>query len=228
MKKVTNSEIERLYRFTREHYVVYYDVQTELVDHLANGIERQWQDDPGTAFELALQKEFQKFGIYGFSDVVEKRERAMEKRYFKLILKEIITVLKRPKVSVGLLLIFLLSNFFLSLNNGKDAYLTFLFIVFCIILIIAGRRALRRRRAKEGKKVFLFETIIENAGGYFSLVWVPFQLLNFMDAAEAGYVNWLMSFLIIFYALTSYVCFYRLPKNKEEILKKVYPEMKYF
>ncbi len=227
MKKVTNEELERLYRFTREHYVVYYDVQTELVDHLANGIERQWQDDPEVSFEQALQKEFRKFGIYGFSDVVEKRERAMEKRYFKLILKKIITVLTRPKVSVGLLLIFLLSNFFLSLNNGKDAYLTFLFIVFCIVLIIAGRRAVIRRKAKEGKKVFLFETMIENAGGYFSLVWIPFQFLNFMDASEGGFINWMMSFLIAFYALTSYVCFYRLPKNKEEILKKVYPEMKY-
>ncbi|MCY2686559.1 hypothetical protein [Salinimicrobium sp. TH3] len=227
MKKVSNSEIERLYRFTREHFVVYYDVQTELVDHLANGIECQWQDDPGISFEQALQKEFKKFGVYGFSDVVEKRERAMGKKYHKLILKEIITILKRPKVSVSMLLIFWLSNFFLNLENGQNAYLTFLFIVLFILLIFVGRRSVRRRKAKEGKKVFLFETMIENAGGYFSLVWVPFQLLNFMDAAEAGYINWLMSFLIAFYALTSYVCFFRLPKNKEEILKKVYPKMKY-
>lgn len=126
-----------------------------------------------------------------------------------------------------MLLIFWLSNYFLSLENGKNAYLAFLVFVLCIVLILVGLRAVRRRRAKEGKKVFLFETIIENAGGYFSLVWVPFQLLNFLDASEAGYVNWLMSFLIIFYALISYVCFYRLPKYKEVILKKVYPEMKY-
>jgi hypothetical protein len=227
MKKVTKKELERLYRFTREHYVVYYDVQTELVDHLANGIESQWQDDPKISFEQALQKEFRKFGVFGFSDVVEKRERAMGKRYHKLILKEIITVLKRPKVAVNLLLIFCLSKFFLGMDNGQNTYLSFIFIVFCILLIFAGRRAVRRRKAKEGKKVFLFETMIENAGGYFSLVWIPFQLLNLMDAAEAGYINWLMSFLIAFYALTSYVCFYRLPKNKDEILKKVYPEMKY-
>ncbi len=39
-KKVSPQEIQRLYRFTREHYVEYYDLQTELVDHLATGIEK--------------------------------------------------------------------------------------------------------------------------------------------------------------------------------------------
>jgi len=36
-RKVSPEEIEKLYKFTRQHYVAYYDLQTELVDYLAMG-----------------------------------------------------------------------------------------------------------------------------------------------------------------------------------------------
>jgi len=41
--KLTESQIEQLFTFTQKHYVDWYDVQTELVDHLANGIEEYLQ-----------------------------------------------------------------------------------------------------------------------------------------------------------------------------------------
>ena len=37
--QLNESHIESLYQFTRDHFVEYYDLQTELVDHLANSIE---------------------------------------------------------------------------------------------------------------------------------------------------------------------------------------------
>ena len=40
--KLTETHIKELYTFTRQHYVYFYDVQTELVDHLANDIENIW------------------------------------------------------------------------------------------------------------------------------------------------------------------------------------------
>jgi len=42
MQKLTTEQINKLYTFTKKHYVDYYDLQTELVDHLSNGIEAQW------------------------------------------------------------------------------------------------------------------------------------------------------------------------------------------
>ena len=44
--KLTETQIENLYKFTRQHYVYHYDVQTELVDHLANDIEEIWLETP--------------------------------------------------------------------------------------------------------------------------------------------------------------------------------------
>ena len=39
--KLTEAHIEELYAFTRKKYVEHYDVQTELVDHLATQSKRK-------------------------------------------------------------------------------------------------------------------------------------------------------------------------------------------
>ena len=83
--KLSVEQIDRLYRFTREHFVEHYDLQTELVDHLSNAIEEEWKENPKLSFEEALQKEFKKFGVFGFMDVVEKRQSALSKKYHLLI-----------------------------------------------------------------------------------------------------------------------------------------------
>ncbi|MEP5132812.1 MAG: hypothetical protein ABJQ64_09610, partial [Nonlabens ulvanivorans] len=62
--KLNDSQIEDLYAFTRKHYVEFYDLQTELVDHLANAIEDQWELKPHLSFEDALQIEFKKIGVF--------------------------------------------------------------------------------------------------------------------------------------------------------------------
>ena len=54
--KLTENQIDELYKFTREHYVYFYDVQSELVDHLANDIEEIWLDKPKLSFENARTK----------------------------------------------------------------------------------------------------------------------------------------------------------------------------
>ncbi len=81
--KLSTEQVERLYAFTRQHYVEYYDLQTELVDHLANAIEEQWLENPKLSFDAALQIEFKKFGVFGFMEVVEKRKVALNKKYNK-------------------------------------------------------------------------------------------------------------------------------------------------
>ena len=97
MRKTHPEEIEQLYEFTRRHYVEYYDVQTELVDHLASAMDANWEMEPGLSFEENLQQEFRKFGVFGFSQVVDKKRRALEKRYFRLIWKELKLQLGNPR-----------------------------------------------------------------------------------------------------------------------------------
>ncbi|MDR6968723.1 hypothetical protein J2X31_002749 [Flavobacterium arsenatis] len=52
--KLNEQQIEQLYTFTRQHFVEWYDLQSELVDHLANAIEAEWHKNPKLTFEEAL------------------------------------------------------------------------------------------------------------------------------------------------------------------------------
>lgn len=48
--KLSSKHIDQLYKFTSAHFVEWYDLQTELVDHLANDIEDIWEKDPKLSF----------------------------------------------------------------------------------------------------------------------------------------------------------------------------------
>src|SRR6185436_6113077 len=103
--KLIKEQIDRLYQFTIQHYVEYYDLQTELVDHLANAIEQQWQENPKISFEDALQTEFKKFGIFGFTDLVEKRRFALQEKYQKIALGYMNEFFKLPMIILTLTLV---------------------------------------------------------------------------------------------------------------------------
>jgi hypothetical protein len=132
--KLNQEQIESLYQFTRQHYVEWYDLQTELVDHLANAIENQWQQNPKLSFEDALQIEFKKFGVFGFMDVVEKRQASLNKKYNKIVwnhFKEFFTI---PKIFASLTFIGLL--FYVLNLNFYQREILLISISFCVISFV--------------------------------------------------------------------------------------------
>ena len=78
--KVNESQIIELYTFVQNHFVIWYDLQSELVDHLANDIESIWQEQPNLSYEEARDRAFKKFGVFGFMMVVDQRQKSMGKR----------------------------------------------------------------------------------------------------------------------------------------------------
>ena len=70
MKKLTQEQIEQLFVFTKKHLVEHYDVQVELVDHLANAIEAEWEINPNISFTEALQKEYKNFGKIALPNIL--------------------------------------------------------------------------------------------------------------------------------------------------------------
>jgi len=111
-KRLTNEHIEQLFAFTKKHLVEHYDVQIELVDHLANAIEAQWKENPDISFEDALQKEYKNFGIFGFSGLVEQKQSALQNHYWLIIKKEMITFFSVPKIIFSVALFYGLFRFF--------------------------------------------------------------------------------------------------------------------
>ena len=68
-RTITAEETNQLFEFCRKHYVPQYDLQVELVHHLATAIEEQWNKNPEISFDTALFGTFKQFGISGFSKI---------------------------------------------------------------------------------------------------------------------------------------------------------------
>jgi len=230
MKKVSPQQIDRLYQFTDEHFVDYYDVQTELVDHLANAIEEQWQENPNKDFETALQEEFKKFGVFGFLEVVESRQIAMQKRYHQLMWKEAKEFLKLPKVFLTAVCFMVLFTVITRIPNG-----IFILAAFLLLLIVVFFSTLFSKRKKEkaiiknnNRKPYLLESLILQAGQVGSYVSFPIQIFIFIpDHLMSNFwVGIIYGALLTVFCLVFYITLFLLPRKRHEILQEAYPELK--
>ena len=225
--KLTPQQIDSLYQFTRQHYVEWYDLQTELVDHLANAIEAQWQENPKISFEDALQIEFKKFGVFGFMDVVEKRQAALQKRYSKLVWKHFKEFFTIPKIVVTL---FSTVFFFLIFRNYSQAelLLTSLFMVvlitFWVSLFFQSRK--NKKEHKITGKKWLFKDIIFGHSSFAGLSYIPVQVMLHIDFGQnIGILKAIFfSLLFVSMALCEYIILVIIPSKAEDYLKETYPE----
>ena len=229
--KLTESQIDNLYKFTRQHYVYHYDVQTELVDHLANDIEGIWEENPNVSFEQARDKSFKKFGIFGFMDVIEAKQKQMNKRYWKILLRFVKEWFTLPKL-ITTLLIFL-GVFFLMQIPFAEITIVSILLILVVFEMIAVSKIRKEHKAKEktDDKVFLLEAMIGTTKNSFT-GFTFINLFNFINLTKFDFsglnIYWLLfiaatiTLLIIFFYVANYV----LPQKAEELLQETYPEYK--
>ena len=224
--KLTSEQIYRLYQFTRQHYVEWYDLQTELVDHLANAIEQQWQENPKISFEEALQIEFKKFGVFGFMDVIKEKQVALSKKYKKFVWNELVTFFTLPKIILTVLFtIFFYYLFqYLFLKSLLDAFhLSIAFIGFIFAFRINSKY---QKYKKEKGKVWYLEEMIKNYSFMLFFGYLPFQLGNSLlrlDFNSDGIIGFMAFFTVIFY-LCLFIIVFEIPSKAEDYLKETYPE----
>ncbi|KEZ93440.1 hypothetical protein [Nonlabens ulvanivorans] len=231
--KLNDSQIEDLYAFTRKHYVEYYDLQTELVDHLANAIEDQWELKPHLSFEDALQIEFKKFGVFGFMEVVEERQKVLSKKYSKLIWKHLKEYFKLPKI---ILLISLTVGLYylIELAIVDRSVLTILLALSLIAYVVDAIIHIKINKAKKnsGEKKWMFEEIIRQYGSGLWLFFVPIQGINILNLSGVDFVEnspvfiAVFSFVFVLLLMTCYIIQFEIPKKAEQYLEETYPEYK--
>ncbi|MFL9845210.1 hypothetical protein [Flavobacterium rhizosphaerae] len=222
-KKLTPGEVDALYVFTRKHFVEYYDLQTELVDHLANGIEEQWQHNQNPDFEDALAAEFKKFGIYGFSDVVAERKRALGKRYTKLLGRYFVEFFTLPKILLTLAMVFGI-HLMLLLPTLYIFMFFFISIQGFSLFKFKQRNNFLEKKVKQTGKRWLLEELIYKGATVSTVVIFATQFIQFIDNAHNVYLHWFLSVITVLIILHNYVVLYSIPAKAQEYLKETYPE----
>lgn len=100
-RTLTDAEIEELYEFCYIQSVVHYDVQAELVDHLATAIEKLWENNRQLSFNDALYQVNEQFGGHaGFVIIRQEKEKALRNEYRKLLWRFVAEYYRLPKIII--------------------------------------------------------------------------------------------------------------------------------
>jgi hypothetical protein len=231
--KLTTEQIDQLYLFTRQRYVEWYDLQSELVDHLANAIEAQLELSPKRTFDEALNIEFKKFGIYGFMDVVEKRRAVLNKKYYKIVWQYFKDFFSIPKI--GLTIIMNLALFIVLKLSVYREYIfmgTYLLLFVTMFYELYKNHKTTKNRKQSGEKLWLFEEVIHNYGSFSAIIIFPFNIMiNIFNHPEEYLINDYLimglSFFLVSFSLFLFIIFKIIPSKTQTYLEQTYPEYKY-
>ena len=95
---LNEQQIEELFRFCERKFVHFYDLQIELVDHLAERIEEEMTANERLSFEAALQKVYAGFGLFGFAHIVQDKTNALQKQHNRAWLRAMKQFFTLPKL----------------------------------------------------------------------------------------------------------------------------------
>ncbi|PCI06471.1 MAG: hypothetical protein COB81_00325 [Flavobacteriaceae bacterium] len=232
-QKITKTQIELLYKFTRKHFVEHYDVQTELVDHLANDIEQIWQEKPSLSFDEAKDISFKKFGVFGFMGVVEAKVAAMNKKYWLLIRRFMKEFFQWPQ-ALSTLCLFLTINLVLSQEGYQEISLMMIFglVIIGMFVQLFRLRSILKKRLRLNDKKWILEEMVLNTGGMAGFSYMPFQfivqfIIQFGGDGDLGVMAiLLLSLFLSIYILLLYTVAFVIPSKMTELLEAQYPEYK--
>jgi hypothetical protein len=225
--KLNQEQIQQLYIFTRQHYVEHYDVQTELVDHLANDIEQIWQEKPNLSFEDARAISFKKFGVFGFMDVYGAKQGALHKKYMKILWEHAKAWFRLPKIISTIAFFYFFYTGLIKYGDTFALSVLGVVAVFGLVKHILLLRKVKKRQKLSGKKWLLEDLIFRGLlfGGITGI-----NLFNIVNLAspETYTVFWSIIYASIFTFVFIYVYISTmvLPPKAEELLQEFYPEYK--
>ncbi|MDB5211209.1 MAG: hypothetical protein JWQ30_2036 [Sediminibacterium sp.] len=225
---LTNEQVDLLFDFCERHHVHHYDVQLELVDHLANAIEEKMNADDRLTFEAALTSVHASFGVLGFAPVVYSRAGALYKHYAKLERKIFFSYFTWPKAAMTVCLFLLLMLPLRFCTGDQLAMFTQTFLISLLILQIYFSKK-SRKRVKKQKKHLLLTQVVYHESWFTAFLVIQYFSLNRYDVYNSTnhvkvvivYSVMMLISLLFFVSLLGYR---EMTNQTHELAKKLYPE----
>lgn len=150
MKQLTKNQIKELFTFTKAHRIRYYDLQSEVVDHLASAIETKWEDHPTMSFQKALDEVYAGFGIYGFGKLEQEKRDAIHRKIGWKVWAFVKSYLTPPKILMTLLAIIATHQglSFLDEPYKFSEYLIFIFFLCFLGIVLFQKKNINHLKEK--------------------------------------------------------------------------------
>jgi len=152
---LTKGQIDHLFDFCEAQGVRCYDVQVELVDHLANAIEAALADHPEWGFQKALDVVFVSFGYKKFAPLLQEKHNAAKRYCWRLFWSVFVEQLRWPWTWLGLVVF--LYYYQVSALYGQQGFTKVQLISAVIVIIGISFADLYLARVQEscGKRFML-------------------------------------------------------------------------
>jgi uncharacterized protein YneF (UPF0154 family) len=227
-KLLTIEQIEELHEFCYFRGVFHYDVQIEIVDHLATAIEKLWETNPILPFDEAMYTIGEQFGgDLGFSTFSQEKEKAVRKKYRRLLWQFVADYYRFPKIIVTIMLT--LSIFTALYFSENDQWiivsLVALFFGFSLFYGLYYRPKYVRLKVKKGYSFLLNEISIKGllykTGVGFSGVFIH-EATHQEHFSTTGSI--IFSLLVSLYIVLLYGDCFFISKKIKEHFKEQFPQ----
>lgn len=230
-RQIAQNETKKLFHFCHQHFVYHYDVQIELVDHLASSIESQWEKNPDIDFDKALKNTFSKFGITGFSKVKTEKEKALRKKYNRLLWMYLLEFYRLPKIIMTFAFTAVLFTLLKLVDNTFVVLIPY-FTTFAIAIIYYYYKIFPKEykvETKPGKSFMLLNQLKQTQ--YFAIfaVQLPIQTINLRNIIQSNLLDnniglFVISTLIISLTIACFGQLMYVPKKIKEHFMQQFAE----
>ena len=237
----TPEQTQKLFKFCTEQNIEHYDLQIELVDHLALSIEEQWEKWPELSFERALHQAFKKFGRKGFKEIYKTKKKELSKKYTLLHLQFFYRFFRWPQFLLTAIFTYLLYEIIVISGSFRTVY----FIYFAIALSVLAFFYLYwvpqkiKIELKDNTKFLMLELLKQRYQHFAMFAFLPLNVLNFFTLNIIPKERWttlpfddikiqltivLMAFLMVCFGILTYsFSVYATQKIKQHFLSQ-FPE----
>ncbi len=220
---LTKEQIDTLYHFCRKHYVNHYDVQVELVDHLANAIEARMAEDKQLSFELALEKVYTGFGRMGFSQLVKSRSDALSAKFRKQRFSFFLSYFTWPKIGLTALVIALILLTGRVLTGEMRFYVVAVMSVMVFIYDMYVGITLIRKVRSQPKAMVITNAVMEEPFIVFLFVFFIVPGV-YSDLHDTGFLEYLAMTVLALVVVLFILAYQEVARKVFTLAKRDYPE----
>ena len=210
---LTEKQIDALFTFIESEGVVEYDLQIELVDHLASAIEDKLDVDQSLTPYAALQEVYAGFGREGFTNLVNEKRDAVKKQNIDIYSRILTQYFKSPRI---LLLLIVFFSFYSTTKSLSPERRGWTFGLVAIVFFVFQFIALHYTWKNCKKKLML----VQNYSAYYFLLSLVVLLVGLLRKAPAipGNFSFAVLITLISTALLATLQFNKQLKEKAQIL----------
>ena len=229
-RTVTQEETEELFKVCENYGVFFYDVQIEIVDHLASLIEDQWQKNPELEFEQALKNAISNFGKNNFTKMVRTKEKEVNRKYTLLLWKYFLEFYKWPKILLTFVLTLGVFILFQTSSETKNILLIYsglvlvffaiyLFFIFPKIKISVKPDNMFLLVSRQSQTMYLIIVLLQLP----NLINLLFNSMN-ADSVQNKLILATMSFVLVGASILLYANMFFLPQKIKQHFCEQFPE----